>query len=199
MFTTRSTSRDMLAASGTMSILPASIFEKSRMSSMMRRRAWPDSRTIARLAACSSSRRVSERSSSIASTPFMGVRISWLMVARKWLFASFAASASSIARRSPPSISFWVVMSAQWPLQSWEPSGWGEGADTDRTQRRPFSGWWMRKSMSTGFPCAAPKAIDSRNILRSPSWIVSSTACGSRSAASRSTPRTARALLLRNS
>ncbi len=31
-------------------------------------------------------------------TPFIGVRISWLMFARNWLLARFAASASARAR-----------------------------------------------------------------------------------------------------
>ena len=36
-------------------------------------------------------------------TEFRGVRNSWLMLARNWVLARFAASASSLARRSASS------------------------------------------------------------------------------------------------
>ena len=38
--------------------------------------------------------------------PFMGVRISWLMLARNSLLARLAASAASLARRSASSARF---------------------------------------------------------------------------------------------
>ncbi len=47
------------------------------------------------------------------STPFIGVRISWLMVARNWLFAASAARASSTARSSDRR-----VCSAAWRSRS---------------------------------------------------------------------------------
>ncbi len=62
----------------------------------------PESRTVSAYFFCSSVRGVPSRSSVIPITPFMGVRISWLMFARKALLARFAASASSLAARSRP-------------------------------------------------------------------------------------------------
>ena len=47
---------------------------------------------------CSGVRSVSSRSPVIPMTAFIGVRISWLMVARKVLFASVASSAAWRAR-----------------------------------------------------------------------------------------------------
>ena len=46
-------------------------------------------------------------------TPFMGVRISWLMLARKSDLARFAASAPSLARRSSSETRFDSEMSAR--------------------------------------------------------------------------------------
>lgn len=44
-------------------------------------------------------------------TPFIGVRISWLMFARNSLLATLAASAASLAFRSSSSVCFCSVMS----------------------------------------------------------------------------------------
>ena len=69
------------------SSFPASIFEKSRISLMTVNSAWryggrfPHSRAAIVQASVSSSRSV------MPITPFMGVRISWLMLARNSLFA----------------------------------------------------------------------------------------------------------------
>ena len=54
---------------------------------------------------------VSSSSSVMPSTPFIGVRISWLMFARNSLFARFAAAAASFAATSAASASRCVVMS----------------------------------------------------------------------------------------
>ena len=54
-------------------------------------------------------------------TPFIGVRISWLMRARNELFAWFAASAASRARRSASSLRLCCVTSratAMLPMHS---------------------------------------------------------------------------------
>ena len=81
-----------------MSMRPASIFEKSRMSLMIVSSASPRvadgrrrSRAARRRACVSSSRPL------MPITAFIGVRISWLMVARNELFASLAASAAARA------------------------------------------------------------------------------------------------------
>lgn len=60
-------------------------------------RRFEQSLTIETYSHCSSFRGVASRSSSMPSMPFMGVRISWLMVARKSLLARLARSASSLA------------------------------------------------------------------------------------------------------
>ena len=71
------------------SIRPASIFEKSRTSSMMRSRACALSRITATLRACAVSSGERSNTSIIPSTPFIGVRISWLIAARKVDFADW--------------------------------------------------------------------------------------------------------------
>jgi hypothetical protein len=53
--------------------------------------------TIAAQSRCSGASFVSSRSPTIPSTPFIGVRISWLIVARNSPFARAAASAASFA------------------------------------------------------------------------------------------------------
>ena len=67
---------------------------------MIRIRASPLVRITSAKSRCSSVSSVSSNSPPIPITAFSGVRISWLIVARKALFAWFAASASSRARRS---------------------------------------------------------------------------------------------------
>ncbi len=64
---------------------------------MMLRSDSADSLTKPRLSRCSEVRSVSKTSSVIPRMPFMGVRISWLMVARNVLLASLPASAASLA------------------------------------------------------------------------------------------------------
>ena len=64
-------------------------------------RAAAESRTVLRQSRCSASRSVSSTSCVMPSTPFMGVRISWLMLARNSLFSREA----SWARRSRSTIS----------------------------------------------------------------------------------------------
>ena len=82
------------------SSLPASIFEKSRMSSITRSSASPLDRTTSANSRCSGVSSVPSSRPVIPITAFIGVRISWLIVARKALFARVAASASSRARWS---------------------------------------------------------------------------------------------------
>ena len=76
------------------SSLPASILEKSRMSLMTVRSASPLWRTTSAYSRCSSLSSVLSRSPLIPITAFIGVRISWLIVARNALLASLACSAS---------------------------------------------------------------------------------------------------------
>ena len=75
------------------SIFPASIFEKSRMSLMRKRKASVEIITASRYSRCSGVSSVSRASSVIPIIPFRGVRISWLILARNSLLARLAASA----------------------------------------------------------------------------------------------------------
>ena len=85
---------------GSRSICPASIFEKSRMSLMIvssavrRRLCHLEVLALHRLQI-----RVERPAPSSRGSPFIGVRISWLMFARNSLLARFAASATSFASR----------------------------------------------------------------------------------------------------
>ena len=68
---------------------------------------------------------VSRASSVMPRMPFMGVRISWLMLARNSLLARLAASAASLARCSSASACFRAVTSSQTPrTQRPRPSTW---------------------------------------------------------------------------
>ena len=91
--------------------LPASIFEKSRMSLMITRSASPERWTVSASCRCWPVRRVASRSSDIPITPFIGVRISWLMFARNCDFDRFASSAASLASRNACSDRRMSVMS----------------------------------------------------------------------------------------
>ncbi len=102
---------------------PDSIFEKSRMSLMMPSRWRPEFCTASAKWRCSALSEVSSSNSVMPSTPFIGVRISWLMVARKSLLAWLAASAASFARsssrvRTATSSSNWSRCAARRPSRS---------------------------------------------------------------------------------
>ncbi len=86
------------------STMPASILEKSRMSLMSASSDSAEFCAASRYSRCSSSSGVSSARSSMPSTPFMGVRISWLMEAKNSLLALSAASAASLATRSSRSM-----------------------------------------------------------------------------------------------
>ena len=79
------------------SSLPASIFEKSRMSSRIRNNENDDSLMVSVMRNCEVLSWVLRSKSIVPIMPFIGVRISWLMVARKVDLASLAFSAVSLA------------------------------------------------------------------------------------------------------
>ncbi len=97
------------------SMRPDSILEKSRMSLMISSSARADASLfwIMSLAACGSSLCCSRYS--MPRIAFIGVRISWLMLARKSLLDWLAVSAASIARRSSRSRRFCSVRSTAMP------------------------------------------------------------------------------------
>ena len=86
-----------LNSTGDSSSFRASIFEKSRMSLMTLRSVSADSRAITRYSRCSSASGVCRVRSVMPMMPFIGVRISWLMLARNSLLARLAASAACSA------------------------------------------------------------------------------------------------------
>ena len=65
---------------------------------MITSRFSPERPTVSAYSRCSGVSSVSSSSSVMPITPFIGVRISWLMFARNSLFARFADSATCMAR-----------------------------------------------------------------------------------------------------
>ena len=104
---------------GVMLSLPASTLEKSRMSSITPCRCLPALRMRAQVSPVrrpAFSRRPIRAS---PMTPLSGVRISWLMLARKALLAMAAASAACLASRNSCSTRFRSVMSCMKPISLW--------------------------------------------------------------------------------
>ena len=85
--TTLSTSSFKSKGAFSKTSLPASILEKSRMSLMISKRASPDRLPVSEYNCCSLLSCVSSRRPNTPSTPFSGVRISWLIIARNCDFA----------------------------------------------------------------------------------------------------------------
>ena len=77
--------------------LSASILEKSRMSLISRSKDSLDSATTFKKSRCRGARLPCSTSSVMPMMAFMGVRISWLILARNALLARLAASAASLA------------------------------------------------------------------------------------------------------
>ena len=67
---------------------------------MIASRIWPLERMVSVTSRCEASSGVADSSSAMPITPFIGVRISWLMLARNWLLARLAASALAVAPAS---------------------------------------------------------------------------------------------------
>ena len=79
------------------SSLPASILEKSRISLIRVSKESAEIFTMVRYSRCSELSSVSRARSVMPMIPFMGVRSSWLMLARNSLLARLAASAADLA------------------------------------------------------------------------------------------------------
>ena len=90
-------------STGSISSRPALILEKSRTSLITASSDSADDLTISRYSPCSPERSVSRRKLRHSHDTFIGVRTSWLIVARNALLARSAASASSLAPRSASS------------------------------------------------------------------------------------------------
>ncbi|OPZ73762.1 MAG: hypothetical protein BWY82_01013 [Verrucomicrobia bacterium ADurb.Bin474] len=88
------------------------------------------------------------RSSANPMTPFSGVRISWLMLARNSDFARFAASATSFAMRRLASVSLRSVMSLWVPaIRHAQPFALRSASPRERNHRHDPSLARMRNSM----------------------------------------------------
>ena len=141
---------------------PDSTFERSRMSSMSSSRWCPLRWMVSRYRAVSTpSRARPRRSRSVKPMiAFIGVRISWLMFARKSLLARLAASARSLASRNCTSLRSSSLTSSRLtstPLTlCWAPS---TGALLARNEwvmpcgSVSFSGWRRRASPSSSVRC----------------------------------------------
>jgi len=80
--------------------LPASILDRSRMALMISSKCRPAASIRSSLPACAGVRPERRRRCVMPLMAWSGVRISWLMLARKALFAMFAVSAASLAWRN---------------------------------------------------------------------------------------------------
>ena len=129
---------------------PASIFEKSRMSSIRPSSESADARIVRTASAWSSASALSASTSTMPMTPFIGVRISWLMVARNADLARLAVSASSRAVSSGR-----LSRSARWCAR--RPAS--RGARSPRTRLRHCVGQGTGRS-------AAPRSAASRGSHR---------------------------------
>ena len=102
------------------SSLPASILERSRMSLMIESKPAALRAIVSQYSVCSASSLVAESRCVMPMMPFIGVRISWLMVARNVLFVAFAVSAfsfaamSDLSRSRSLSTSSVVILSRRW-------------------------------------------------------------------------------------
>src|SRR5205814_837828 len=92
-----------VTSAGTSSNLPASILEKSSRSLMRSSRLSAADLTVFKPCRWPSSKGVSSTSSVMPIMAFIGVRISWLTLAKKSSLARLAASAASLAWRSSAS------------------------------------------------------------------------------------------------
>jgi len=122
--------------------LPASILEKSSTASMTTRSDSPDRWMIDTRRRCLSSSAVFSSSSAVGSTPFMGVRISWLMVARKRDFAWVASSAMR-------------CMASAWSFSATSACSLSRSSSSAR--RNADTAWAMR-SISSPLPCTGTGA-----------------------------------------
>ncbi len=98
------------------------------MSLITAKRASPDSPTSVRYSRCSGLSGVLSTSSVMPMIAFIGVRISWLMLARKALLARLADSAAALARSSSSReavialrfAAIWSNERASWPISSFD-------------------------------------------------------------------------------
>ena len=99
------------------SSLPASILEKSRMSLRMCSKANDESFTVPSMRRCSAPNSVCCKMSTMPTMPLSGVRISWLMLAKNSDLARLAEFAVSLAERKASSASLRSVMSSCVPTR----------------------------------------------------------------------------------
>ncbi len=123
--------------------------------------ASPDERTVFTKSLCSAVRGVSMSKLVMPMTPFMGVRISCDMEARKSLLACDAASASVFARRRWCSVSTRAVTSCTVPMMRVGFPCVSTSTDFDRTYTQRHSPGRERTRYSRSMTAAFPLNCDS--------------------------------------
>lgn len=93
-------------------------------------------------------------------TPFIGVRISWLIMARNWLLAALACSAAARAFSCS-------VMSVRAPNQERAPSGWRSMVERATIQWRSPFGLSRVKVRDQGWSVATACRMEARKARRS--------------------------------
>ena len=132
---------------------PASIFEKSRMSLMISSRARPEWSITSAYSRCSGVRLVSRRRRVMPMTPFMGVRISWLMLATN---SDLRREASRAACRARTRRSMLWTASTTPATPPWASrQGW-------TVQRRKTRVPSSRSSASSGSLTSSPRSARSK-------------------------------------
>ncbi len=167
---------------------PASMREKSRISLMISSSDLPEISIVCAKRRCESSSLLASNSSVMPSTPFIGVRISWLIVARKRVLASDAASARSFSMRSSAvrastsrsSSSRWccscssarrrAVMSWTWKIRHGALDCVSEKNPLDRAiQISAPLRCWQRSSIANERDCCSPGLLScAASLCRSP-------------------------------
>ena len=99
----------------------ASSLDKSRTSLIISSSECPERKMISTLSRCSGFNSVSSSICAIPKTPFIGVRSSWVMVARNSDLTLFACSASNLAFSRATSIFLRSSISIKKPLKE---TGW---------------------------------------------------------------------------
>ena len=154
-------------------ILPDSMREKSRMSLIMCSSDWAELITSERYSRCSAVSGVSRQSCVMPRMPFIGVRISWLILARKALFASFASRASFAASMASSSAALRWVISCKVPITRSACCCMLRVTICPESsiQRQPCVGCWTRSSHSKTGICSFCEAIIACcRVVRSSSW-----------------------------
>ena len=143
------------------------------MSLIMCSSDWAELITSERYSRCSAVSGVSRQSCVMPRMPFIGVRISWLILARKALLASFASRASFAASMASSSAALRRVISCKVPITRSACCCMLRVTICPESsiQRQPCVGCWTRSSHSKTGMCSFCEAIIACcRVARSSSW-----------------------------